>query len=558
MKFIRSLTGAASLILLAASGNLLAWRQSPFAPEVLACAIAGAVLAVVWIIIRLFQARGGHAVREGREAGALNAALGSLFFLGICVVSYAIVARWDVSVDLTQEGRRELSSQTIQVLQNMDKQVDVFCFFLNVDEPLVRIAREKTVRFLEQCQKHTSLLRVEVKDPQVAVDTMQELGINFASPQGTVVLRSGARKRGITLTGGSPRLEERDFTNALINVLRDAEPRVLYLTGHDERDISDTKSPAGAGGIAQILSNESYKLEPFTIKLGDPVIPAGTDIVVINNPRGDLRLEEVEALDQFVLSGGRILIMLDPWVRVERGITQNENLRPWLQRRFGIEVGSDLVLSENTKNHFMVDLDFEAAPFGEDDPQAGSFRGSYNASHPITRAFDQVMQWQACRTVNVMEAKAEQGMSPVALVRTQPAVWGETDLVRLQKDEQVEKQPDEKTGPLSLAVASSVAQQKGAPGENPRDGRIVVIGNSTFASNSQVTFPGNINFLMNSFAWLTEAEELIAIRPSSKTDPPLLLSQDQTRVVVWVSSLMTTQLVALAGIAMWLWRRRNA
>ena len=253
MKAFRLFVGLVALALIAAGLNLLVWRQSLFGIEVMACLGGGMALGLVWVVLRLTASRAGSPLLQGREAGALNAALGSFFFLGICVVTYALVSQSDASWDLTQEGRRELSPQTIQVLQNMDTQVEVFCFFLNVDEQLVRIARTKTERFLDQCQQHTSLLKVQVKDPQVAVATLQELGINFASPQGTVVLRAGARKRAISLTGGSPRLEERDFVNALINVLRSSEPKVRYLTGHEERDLTDTKSPGGAGGIVEVL-----------------------------------------------------------------------------------------------------------------------------------------------------------------------------------------------------------------------------------------------------------------------------------------------------------------
>ncbi len=558
MKTLRLLTGLVALALIAAGFNLLAWSQTPFDTPVLACLGAGLAAGLLWLALRLFDARAGSPVLEGREAGALNATLGTLFFLGICVVSYLLVSRWDSSWDLTQEGRRELAPQTIQVLQNMDTQVDVFCFFLNVDEQLVRIARDKTVRFLDECKKHTPLLNVEVKDPQVAVDTMQSLGINFASPQGTVVLRAGARKRAITLTGGSPRLEERDFTNALINVLRSAEPKVRYLTGHEERDLADAKTPGGAGGLKEILTRESYAIEPFTIKLTDPEVPAGTDIVIINNPKGDLRVEEIEALDRYVGGGGRIFMMLDPWVRVDPGVSKTENLRPWLTRRFGIDVGSDLVLSEVGDNRFLVELGMEDAPFPPAaDGGPSDYRGSYHANHPITRGFDQIMQWQASRTVNV-SATPPQNTQTTSLLRTQPTTWAENDLVLLQQKEIAEKQPDEKTGPLSLVVAASVTPESTAPAESRRDGRIVVAGNSYFASNSQVTAPGNINFLMNSLAWLTEAEDLIAIRPSGKTDPPLLLNESQQRVIVWTSVMLTTQVVAVAGIAMYLLRRRNA
>lgn len=166
------------------------------------------------------------------------------------------------------------------------------------------------------------------------------------------------------------------------------------------------------------------------------------------------------------------------------------------------------------------------------------------------------MEWQGSRTVSVSD-KTPPGVQATALIRTQPGTWAETNLVRLQQKDEAEPQPDEKTGPLTLVVAAVAPREKKPGDEGNRDARVVVVGNSFFASNAQVTSPGNINFLMNAFAWLTESEDLIAIRPSGKTDPPLILNDTQRRVVLWVSTMMTTQLAAMAGLLMYVWRRRN-
>jgi len=56
---------------------------------------------------------------------------------------------------------------------------------------------------------------------------------------------------------------------------------------------------------------------------------------------------------------------------------------------------------------------------------------------------------------------------------------------------------------------------------------------------------------------LSENEELIAIRPSGKEDPPLFLSPVQQRGVAWVSILLTVQGVILAGLAVYRVRRKN-
>ena len=178
------IAGILAILLFAAALNLFAWTQSPFHAGVLLLLGGAAVCGFAWLVL-LFTTGSARSVLEGRAIGGLNAVVSSLLFLGICVVAYAFAAANDRSWDLTREGRRELAPQTIQVLQGMNAEVQVVGFFLDVDDELSVIGREKTERFIAQCQAYTPLLKYEHKDPQIAVASMEEMGINFASPQGT-------------------------------------------------------------------------------------------------------------------------------------------------------------------------------------------------------------------------------------------------------------------------------------------------------------------------------------------------------------------------------------
>jgi hypothetical protein len=62
--------------------------------------------------------------------------------------------------------------------------------------------------------------------------------------------------------------------------------------------------------------------------------------------------------------------------------------------------------------------------------------------------------------------------------------------------------------------------------------------------------------LLNSVAWLTEKEDLIAIRPMGGLEQPLVLTPRQERIIAWVASLSVVQGIALAGVGVYLWRRR--
>ncbi len=544
-----------ALLVLALSLNLLVWTQQFFSVMVLLPLAVAALCGIFWLALRLLSLVEQQTLEE-RTVGGLNAVFSSVLFFGICVVLYLFLVSWNASWDLTEEGRRDLSEQTIHVLQAMNTQVEVLCFFLQVEEELVAIARDKTLRFIEQCRQYTPLLKVEVLDPTVDRARLEAMKITHASVQGTIVLRAGERQRVITLTGGSPRLEERDFTNALINVLRTSEPTVYFMTGHHERDIMDEDAQKGASTFGNLLRGESYKTERLAIKISDPEIPADADIIVINYPSSDFHPVEIEALDNFVNTGGRLVLLIDPWRTPAGSGTAQERLRPFFERRFGIKIGSDLVVTDKSSNIWQAELSVDNTPFEQVEDGFMAYRGAYSLQHPITRSFDQSMLLQAMRSVSV-SPKLPEGVAAVELLRAPPDFWAETDTEKLLETGQAKWDEGERKGPIPLAAAAVLSLDKTQTPRGRADARVLVVGDSDFASNANIIVPGHVNFLLNAFAWLTESEDLIAIRPTGRESLPLLLTPLQQRAIAWVAIMLTIQAVLASGLAAYLLRRRH-
>ena len=82
-----------------------------------------------------------------------------------------------------------------------------------------------------------------------------------------------------------------------------------------------------------------------------------------------------------------------------------------------------------------------------------------------------------------------------------------------------------------------------------------MVGDADFVSNANIIIPGNINFLLNTFAWLSESEDLIAMRPTGKETPPLILSESQQRTIAWIAIMLTVQLTIAAGLVVYVVRR---
>lgn len=558
MKNLKRICGAASLACLIFGFNAVVLKQNPFSAVVLAPLGLGLVLGLAWIGITLY-AMARHSGREGKSLYGLNTVVSSLLFLCICIIIYAFAAHGNRSWDLTEEGRRTLSDQTVQVLQNLSTDVNVIAFFLQTDDEFVRTGKDKTARFLEQCAQHTDYLKVEFLDPQI--DRMRLEGLNvIPSPQGTVVIKCGLRQKTISLSGASPRLEERDFTNALINVIRETQPKVCFLSGHGERNIDDPDEKNGASMLKKVLEMEGYTAERIGIKLSAPEIPSDCDVLVINGlglqgPQSDLHPSEIRAIEEYMDRGGRLLLLVDPWRKVTTGLNQSEQLLPWLKTKYGVIVEDGILVSPTSQSKIVVDLSANTDPF-PDNPDS-EFRGCFNAGHRITQNFKEQGLMQIARVVDLADPMPE-GVTGTLLLRSTPDFYNESDLNMLLSGGRASKSAGERNGPLPLAVAVSAKTDfiVGDSGQT-RDARLVVFGDSDFASNSQLTtLWGNLNLVLNTMAWLTESDELIAIRPTTKDDPPVILTESDQRTVVYVAVLGTVQAIVLAGLVAYFLRRK--
>lgn len=564
MERLRQISGLSALILVALSLNVLVLTEDLFSLGVMAPLMLSAVAGVTWLGSVLV----GRADKEKGEGALyrLNAVVGSVVFLAICVTLYAFVKRLDQSWDLTQEGRRELSPQTVLVLQGLKEDVEITCFFVNSGDERVDTAQDKARRFLERCQDVTHHVKVEYVDPQrhpERVQALKALRLQI-SGVGSVVMRSGTRSREIPLSDVMARLDEREFLNAMINVSRESRPKVYFLTGHGERDIENTGTETGGSDFMHWLLKEGYEVAKHYVDGNAPKIPEDADLLIINGYGAGFTFFDIEAFDEYVNRGGRMLILSDPAFVARGPIKVIEHLRPWLSTRLGVELGGDAIISRATKGlQLALVSDFSllgdlAAPT---DDKAG-FRGSFNSQHPITRGINMQMSFVVARSVTLREEPLE-GWSGTSLLRTTSDSWAETDLEAIKtggaSGNPIQPDPGELDGAISVAVA--VTLQTDTPmgdGSRMRHSRVVVVGDADVASNGEtgIDVAANSNFLLNTVAWLTENDELIAIRATGHEDQPIILTEMDKRVVALFTSLGPVQAVAALGLFV-LWRRRK-
>jgi ABC-type uncharacterized transport system involved in gliding motility auxiliary subunit len=145
------------------------------------------------------------------------------------------------------------------------------------------------------------------------------------------------------------------------------------------------------------------------------------------------------------------------------------------------------------------------------------------------------------------------GVTVESLFKSNPESWGETNL------KSGEAAFDEKTdlkGPLSLAVAVTKEVKQATEKEPGVKARMVVVGDSDFASNAYFRVQGNGNLFLNMVSWLSQDEDLISIRPKPPEDRRIILSQSQQRMLLYLTVIVLPACVLVTGITVWTRRRR--
>ena len=160
-------------------------------------------------------------------------------------------------------------------------------------------------------------------------------------------------------------------------------------------------------------------------------------------------------------------------------------------------------------------------------------------------------------------------MRATALAKTSRDSWGETDLAGLRRGQPARRDEADTPGPVPVltavtiapAPADSKAEAKGDakseddPAKKP-EGRLVVLGTSTFASNQGLGFQGNRDLFLNIVAWLAGQEGEISVRPKDPRQNPIFLTAAQSRTVQLLSMLVLPGVVMVCGIWLVVRRRR--
>ena len=506
------------------------WQPIPLALITFAIIIIG-----LWIIYQAYSIEQNSTTTwwSGRatEAGT-NAIFATISVLIIFALINFLAVRYQTRIDFTENQKFTLSPQTIEVLENIEEPVKLWIF-----------DRGKNIQYtqlIENYQKQgNGKFKFELVDPQKKPGKANQFGVKQL---GEIHLEVGDKKEIIISRQLEP-ITESKLTNSIEKILGSRILKIYFIQGHGERELKEGQK--GLSEAVNTLENKNDIVESINLA-SISQIPEDADVVIIAGAQREFLDAEVTALQEYLDQGGGVLIMLDP--STDPGL--NNLFEEW-----GILVDDRLAI-DDPKIGRLVGLDpwvVLVTKYGE---------------HPITQDFGNgISLYPFARPI---ESEAIEGIEESPLIWTNDQSWAETDLRGQLKF----NEGRDRIGPLSLGVALTRTSTKEKSQETelevekettstevksenkPEEARLVVLGNSQFATNGWFQQQLNGDVFLNSVSWLSKPEQkTLSISPKKTTNRRIAMSLVQARFLSWMAVVILPILALAIGGIIW-WQRR--
>ncbi len=443
----------------------------------------------------------------------------------LAALGTGLLDRHGLRFDLTEDKLYTLSADTEKLLSRVDAEnrfVTVKTF----------MSMEEGLRFQDTMEEYSYLssnFDYEIVDPQKNRLEVEQLGIRQRGTSIVEVLADGK----VTTERFEEQTEEA-LSNAIQSALRADERRIASIGGHGEGQLTLVDG-RGYSILNGRLKELNFQIEE-AVDLSRDELRRG-QILLALAPKQPFTSSEVDVLRVHLKRGGDALLLLDP----------------------GPPTGLEALLQEYSVDlgqNFIVDLSPVGQLFGADVSMPVVLR--YGA-HPITETLTGgTMSFYPFARSVAKGLNQPPGTKVDELVLTDQSSWGESDLsLILGQGGKVEfDEIDDLSGPLSLAVAVHADADTASGGGSGDKARLVVFGDSDFATNDYFGQHANGALVINSLKWLVEGENKLTIPVKTPRSNPINLIGHEGDTILWLSVFVLPLAVALCGMVVVL--RRGA
>lgn len=428
----------------------------------------------------------------------------TLIFIAILIVINLIIGQFNKSFDFTEKEIFSLSDETNTVLDNIDRDINVYTLFKTGSSEAI-IGRVNQI--IDKYAQTNSHIKVENRDLYLHPDFAKKYASeNVSVDVNSIIVELGDKFRVISYNeyyndNGSLNLESA-LTSALQYVNMEVSPKVYFITGHGEPDIKNFTS-----------LNDQLKLANYqtaTVNLLSENIPADCSVLMITPVDRDYSKEEREKILNYLNNDGRAFLLLG-------GIDTAKcpNLMS-IAETYGLTIDEGYVY-EGDENSYMMYPYAVLPELKEHDITSTLIAKDY---HTLA---------VACQNVKKTDVQ-KQGLVTEPLLTASKNAY-----IKAGNNQSANKEKGDKEGPFNLAVAVTDSTYT----DKSHSTKLVVSGCSYYLidpNTDSMVNNANSTFVVNALNWLNDNEDSIYIAPKSLETSSIVVdagSASKIKIMSW-------------------------
>ena len=411
---------------------------------------------------------------------------------------------WDFSLAQTNS----ISDQSIKLVKSLDSEMKILFFYKQGDESAESV-KQAFRQLVRKYQDQSELVKLEFVEINSRPDLTEKYGITSGKSEAYIDYKE--RKSRLD------RLDEQSMTSAMLQVTREKQKVIYFVTGHGER-VLDGADATGLQKSKAFFESNRYIVKPLSL-LTSENLPADADVIAIIGPTQPYQAREITLLTNYLNLGGNLLIALE-W-------KHNAGLEPLLAK-VGMTMGNTLV------RNFQFDGKEAAVADGP------TYATEISTTSKITQVFGKNTAFAFMLPTLVHKGTVPEGVTLDEIVKTPPNSVEMTDL----------QTPTEKVGSATIGMTATGKFTK----ESTKDFYLAVFGDADFMSNQLIGTLFNRDLSLNLMAGLARDENMISITPRDVQSTPITITTKAQ--VGMVAVILGLPFVMLAiGIGMIVRRR---
>jgi hypothetical protein len=510
------------------------WQGGFTTPIIVSLGI-GIVGMVLWWYATPTEFRNFVTGRQARNSTV--AVFATLLLVAIVALTYIVLQRAVITLDMTSDTRFTISQATRDVLTRIKQPIRITGFYSSRNLPL----RELDDQFFRLYEVESNgLITRQYIDPDEQPTLAETYGardgsvfISYLKPDGSVDFQSLAPvPRGYN--------QENDVTEAISRLLIAGTVKVYFEVGHGELDTNgtDTQGLSRIHGGIQESGLVTAPLNLLQLADNNGSIPQDAAAIILARPLTDFSQKEIAIIDAYLQRGGGLFILSDPLLKEESFLRQNSPFNQYLWAKYGIHA-LDAVVVDPASNNGQSQLTIASAVvYGATDIGARLSQQDSPTLFNVARALE----------VNDTPPAATVGNGRVVMSSEQS--YGETNLKALLETNTYRYDDGQDLkGPLTTVAWGF---------DNSNNSKIVLVGDSDFITNGYILNGGNSLLFTDSVAWLTGYTDRINFGGKAFSTVPLMFMTGQTLdIIAFVTVILLPGAVLIIGLAVWTRRVRR-